>query len=364
MFGIKQYFSKIIAFLNVIVGIGIVLSVIAHNISPGKIAFLQITGLVFPSLAMLSLAFLLYFILTKRKFVVISLLIVLISLSSYPRNFQITIFNKSVPEKNDIKLLTYNVQRFGISNNNEGSQATRDTILNFLIKENAGIYCLQEYHSTSGSLYGPLKKIRDTLGAATYYYESYYNPRYNQLSGLAIFSDYKAIDKGKLKFQGSRTFGIYLDLLINSDTVRLFNIHLASIKLQPADLDYVTNTHPDKDNKSSSIEIYHKLADAYKLREKQINLIRKEINKSPYPVILCGDFNDSPNSWAYNNISSELNDAFREKGNGLSKTYNGPIPMLRIDYIFTDDFYKAKGYHRYRHHWSDHFPISSIITKD
>lgn len=359
----KQYFVRLLAIINIVVGFGIVLSIASHNILPGNITWIQITGLIFPIMAIIALSLLVFFVIIKSKFRVISLLIVIISLTSFPRNFQLTFFNQSTPDNSDLKLVTYNVQRFGIDNNIEKSPAIRDSIISFLIKENADIYCIQEYHSADNNLYEPLKNIRDNLNSITYYYESYFNPRYNQLSGLAIFSCYQAINKGKLKFTGSRTFGIYIDIIVNHDTIRLYNIHLASIKLEPADLDFVTTTNPGKDNHSSTLEIYHKLANAYTLREKQINEIKKEIIASPYPVLLCGDFNDSPNSWAYSEVNSILNDAFKSKGNGIGRTYNGPIPLLRIDYIFTESTYYIKGFHRPMISWSDHFPISAIISK-
>ena len=365
MSGLKQFINKLLAIANIALGIGIVLVTISHNISPGVAAWIQITGLLFPLMAILSVIFLIYFAYSKSKFVFLSLLIVVISFSRYQENFQITFNNQVKPEQEDeFKLLSYNVQRFGINNKNEGLLTTRDTILNFLTAEDADIYCIQEYNSTSSNLYEPLKKIRDNLGAATYYYESYYNPRYNQLSGLVIFSGFQAVNKGKLKFTGSRTFGIFMDIIMNNDTVRVFNIHLASIKLQPEDLDYVLTTNPKKVNQINSIEIYNKLANAYKLREKQVEQLSDEIEQSPYPVILCGDFNDNPNSWAYYQINSLLKDSYKKKGMGLSKTYNGPIPLLRIDYIFYDDNFKTIGYKRYRTYWSDHFPISAIISQN
>lgn len=359
----RQYFIRLLAIFNIAVGFVIGLSVASHNISPGSIAWIQITGLIFPIMAIIALCMFAFFAIIRSKFTIVSLLIVIVSLTCFPRNFQFTFLNKSTPNIDELKLVTYNVQRFGIDKNSEEAPSTRDSIINFLTKENADIYCIQEYHSAGDNLYGPLKKIRDNLHTITYYYESYFNPRYNQLSGLAIFSNYQAVNKGKLKFTGSRTFGIYIDIVINQDTVRLYNIHLASIKLEPADLDFVTTPNPGKDNHSSTLEIYHKLANAYKLREKQINAIKKEINSSPFPVLLCGDFNDSPNSWAYSEINAILNDAFKSKGTGLGITYNGPIPLLRIDYIFTESTYDIVGFHIPKISLSDHFPVSAIISK-
>ena len=199
---------------------------------------------------------------------------------------------------------------------------------------------------------------------ASYYYESYYHPKYNQLLGLVTFSKYNAVNKGKLKFDGSRTFGIYTDLVINKDTVRVFNIHFASIKLQPADLDFVTRRESEnnKQIKSSTYDIYHKLTQAYTLREKQLNYLLNIVKTTPYKILICGDFNDTPSSWIVGQLERYLSDTFVKKGQGISPTYAGPIPYLRIDYILTSNEISTKNFTRYEFKKSDHYPISAIIN--
>lgn len=271
----------------------------------------------------------------------------------------------SVDAKPDqIKVLSYNVQQFGEQTKNQSSLATKSDIINFLLDQNADIVCLQEYHSANNQLYKPLKEIRDILSAKTYYYESYFNPKYNQLSGLVTFSKYKAINKGKLKFTGSRTFGIYTDVVIKNDTIRIFNIHLASIKLKPGDLDFVVNPEADNsdDLKSHTSDIYRKLIQAYLFREKQLKYLVNEIKSTKYEIILCGDFNDTPSSWIYKQLEQHLNDAFVKKGMGIGRTYAGPLPFLRIDYILTGTSFSIVGFTRHNLIKSDHFPISAIIT--
>lgn len=273
--------------------------------------------------------------------------------------------NSDIKQTDQIKILSYNVQNFDEQKKSNTAIATKSEIINFFREQDADIVCIQEYHSTSNRLYEPLKEIRDTLRANTYYYESYFNPKYNQLSGLVTFSKYGAINKGKLKFTGSRTFGIYTDVIIETDTVRIFNIHLASIKLVPEDLDFVVN--PEAENseelKSHSSEIYHKLVQAYILREKQLTYLIDVIDSTKYDIILCGDFNDTPSSWVYYQLENYLTDTFVKKGNGFSRTYAGPLPMLRIDYILTTESFRTKNFTRHNLMLSDHYPISTIVER-
>ena len=351
--------------INIVSGIVLIFSMLAGSIAPSQSPWIQIFGLIYPIIFLINVVFLVYWIIAKSKLVFLSLIIILIGFNNIFDNFQISLVNTSDKQAGQIKVTTYNVQNFRERSGKASDPATKSEIVNFLMKQDADIVCLQEYHSTSNRLYEPLKEIKDTLTAQSYYYESYFNPKYNQLTGLVTFSKYNAVDKGKLKFAGSRTFGIFTDVIINTDTVRIFNIHLASIKLAPEDLDFVVNPDTEKgdDIKNHSSEIYHKLLQAYKLREKQLNYLLKMIKSTEYDIILCGDFNDTPSSWVYGQLEDYLSDAFVKKGTGIGRTYAGPLPFLRIDYILTSDSFSTRGFTRHNLKKSDHYPISAIIEQ-
>jgi endonuclease/exonuclease/phosphatase family metal-dependent hydrolase len=346
------------------VGIALILSVLAGHISISSSSIIQVFGLIYPILTIINLIFLFFWIFTKSKLLFFPILLILVGYGNVFNNFQITIFNQINKQPHQIKVLSYNVQNFKYNNNNSYLE-TKNNIVNFLINEKPDIVCLQEYHSVSNLFYKPLKDIRDSLGASTYYYESYFNRKNNQLSGLVIFSRYKVINKGKLKFHGSRTYCVYTDVIINMDTVRIFNTHLASTRLNPEDIDFVVKPEAEGSEalKNRSTQIYHKLAQAYQLREKQLYYLLNEIKSTPYNIILCGDFNDTPSSWIYKQLANNLQDTFVEKGIGISNTYAGPLPLLRIDYILTSDNIKTCGYKRYDIKKSDHYPISAIIEQ-
>ncbi len=100
-----------------------------------------------------------------------------------------------------------------------------------------------------------------------------------------------------------------------------------------------------------------KLKQAFLLREEQANYIAKHIQKSPYPVLVCGDLNDTPSSYAYNQLSHGLKDAFKEKGIGFGSTYAGTLPFLRIDYAFTSQDCTVDAFRVIPISSSDHYPI-------
>jgi endonuclease/exonuclease/phosphatase (EEP) superfamily protein YafD len=74
-------------------------------------------------------------------------------------------------------------------------------------------------------------------------------------------------------------------------------------------------------------------------------------------VIVCGDFNDVPNSYAYCTIGKGLQNAFTQKGSGLGRTFSGIAPTLRIDNIFADKRFTINQFVRDSKKISDHFPI-------
>ena len=103
------------------------------------------------------------------------------------------------------------------------------------------------------------------------------------------------------------------------------------------------------------------MREAYLLREMQVKYLMKVLEQTRHKVIMAGDFNDTPSSWVYKNVSKDLTDAFVSKGIGLSPTYAGPLPFLRIDYILVDQGYDVTYYSRHKFENSDHYPISAVI---
>ncbi len=349
--------------LNIIAAAVLFMALLASYVPPSDIAVFSIAALIYPIVLFINLIFIFIWLMVKRKYWLLSFLLIILGFNNLINNFQLSFNQDTVKSDSQVKIISYNVQLFATDEKGNDSSDIKNNIIHFLKDEDANIICLQEYHSLDRNVYTPLIDLNNRLLKNSYYYESYFNPRFDQLSGLVIFSNYKAVNKGKLKFPGSRTFGIFTDLLINSDTVRVFNIHLSSIRLQASDIDFVLK--PDfKDQesfKNRSASIYTKLSNAFILREQQMNQVVQEINACRYPIILCGDFNDTPSSYVYSLLSDKLVDNFIKKGHMLGRTYAGNIPYLRIDYIFTSNQFKINMFERpEKLNYSDHFPLISI----
>ena len=107
--------------------------------------------------------------------------------------------------------------------------------------------------------------------------------------------------------------------------------------------------------------IIRKLRTGYIKRARQVDIISAHIDKSPYAVIVCGDFNDPPFSYAYHRITRNLQDAFKNSGNGIASTYIHKYSTYRIDYILHSPSLKSFNFKRLKVELSDHYPIICVF---
>ena len=111
-------------------------------------------------------------------------------------------------------------------------------------------------------------------------------------------------------------------------------------------------------------EIIKRLRSSFENRGNEVEQIKQHIRQSPYPVIICGDFNDTPISYAYRTISKGLTDAFVNSGKGFGNTFVGPLPYFRIDFVLHDPIFKSFGFNTNSSiTLSDHYPITLDFVK-
>ncbi len=86
------------------------------------------------------------------------------------------------------------------------------------------------------------------------------------------------------------------------------------------------------------------------------------IQKSPYPAIICGDFNDTPMSYTYWKLSRGRRDSFKDAGKGFGATYSMLQPLLRIDYILSPKDVRATSHKIVKLKYSDHYPVVATFA--
>jgi endonuclease/exonuclease/phosphatase family metal-dependent hydrolase len=355
---IKRIFHNVIFILCILASAITLLADLAVYINPIKFWYFALLGLAFPYLLFIVFCFCIYYALLRKKWGLIPLITILLSWSNITSTIQFSVFSSNVAlqkSKKEIKIMSYNVRGF-----NKYSWIERlnvdISILGLIKEEDPDIVCFQEFYNARNKKWQ--YKIKSWFRPKKFYKTFYkYAGRDEEDFGIAVFSKYPILKSGQIEFDNSGNTSMYVDLKIKKDTVRLFNNHLQSYQFIKENYDFIDTIGFQSNDKQAIKKISIKLRDAYKLRAEQAQKIVKQIKKSPYPVIVCGDFNDTPVSYTYQKIANGLEDSFIESGSGLGCTFNGFLHILRIDYILTSPEYHAIGYKTIPVDYSDHFPV-------
>ena len=257
--------------------------------------------------------------------------------------------------------MSYNVRVFD-NFKWSGKENSGQMLLDFVAKEQADIICFQEFMVKRSGDFG-LLKISRKLKSTPYKHTKYIHEGLRTKVGLAIFSKYPIVNTGGEYLSDRDQLYIYADIKVENDTIRIFNNHLESNHFSQKQLnliDSLISTSP-KEKKNEYLGIIRNMKTAYINRASQANQIQEEISKSPYPVIVTGDFNDTPVSYTYRQISKGLKDAFVQSGKGLSATYREFMLPLRIDYLLHDPEISSSNFITHDVEFSDHRPIQATF---
>lgn len=179
----------------------------------------------------------------------------------------------------------------------------------------------------------------------------------------AIFSKYPILETGDIPFTESGNSATWSDIKIKNNIIRFYSLHLQSSSISKDAENFSKKANlEDKATWRSAWRMIKKYKSSALKRVDQLELVIDHIKSSPYPIIIGTDLNEVAASYVYRNLNNNFKDAFKEKGFGYGVTYDGAIPGLKIDYIFTDKRYKIVSFESCNHqNISDHFPINSLI---
>jgi endonuclease/exonuclease/phosphatase family metal-dependent hydrolase len=308
-----------------------------------------------PFFIVLNMVFVLLWIFKKpRYWGILSLIVVLMGYKFIDRSVAI---GKSSNDKKDFRILNCNVRIFNVyphlrDKNNKSSKEMLKWVKNF----DADIICLQEFFlSETDPIFFTHKEISKKFPY------SYFKPFLvykEQKFGMAIFSKYPISGNGEIKFRNkSNNQIVYADIKIGNETVRVYNIHLQSMAIDEND---IINSKFDDESKNKLINILLRYKNGSIQRGRQVDELVRHIEACPHKVVVCGDLNEPPYGYAYEELSDVLDNAFQKSGNGFGVTYNGKLPLLRIDNQF---FGKGLNVNKFTVHnemrYSDHYPVSA-----
>jgi len=338
---------------NIIVALMLAATYVVPHINPKSFWLPPMVGLLYPYILFLNVCFVVFWGILYWRYALISSIIILSGFSIHQSYFQL--LPRTTSSKTGIKILSYNVANFYSYLENPKKEKN---ILAFIASQNADIICLQETKLQKSGTLNPvtLKNRFPGIKHCQLAHQSSWN-------GPVTFSSYPIVQMGEIRFKNSNNMVIYSDIKIKQDTIRVYNCHLQSYGIKTDDYS-VIDTLGFEDKKLKEMRaIGSKLKHAYIRRSTQVEKLIKHIESCKYPVIVCGDFNDTAISHTYHALTPALKDAFVESGSGISTTYRGKLPPNRIDYILSSKHFKTYNYKRYKVAFSDHYPISALLVK-
>lgn len=357
----RKLIYKTILAANILFAISLLISYLAVHISPDVFALPAFFGLAYPYLLLVNILFIITWALLLKFEALISVFVIAVGFNHLLNYIKI---GKPLGNKEGtFKVVSYNVRLFNYFENNKNT-TSETRVVNFLKTQNPDILCLQEF-LVLGDPEQKDQMIKNELNGKYYSHIKLIGSGKNRYYGIATYSKFPIIRKGEIIHSGSSSLSIFSDVVIKNDTFRIFNNHLQSFRLKRMErsfFDEMTTTD-DKGTIGDIRNISVSLKKGFALRAHQAQVVKAQIDLSPYPVIVTGDFNDTPVSYSYRKIRKGLNDSFVTSGYGAGFTYRGNYPPNRIDYILYDNALESRQFDIIKAKYSDHYPVVAWLRK-
>jgi endonuclease/exonuclease/phosphatase family metal-dependent hydrolase len=355
-------FDKFVLLLAVFATIGLICGIMAGKKDPIDNVYLAFAGLAYPFLLFINVVFLLWWLL-RRKWIFATITIAIIAFGWHTLIATIGFFgNSGKEEKGDdkqIRMMTFNVHNFKPYGDEITEEITQKMIA--VVKgQHPDVICFQEFFTRFKGPYDTVDSLKKLLNAPYYYFMPSMESE-SEAIGLAIFSRYPIQNKGFIEFENTGNGSIYVDLKVNNQTLRVYNVHLQSISFDKEDYTYLDKVKEMDAEVSSTKRIIRMLRTAFRKRSGQVKMMKAHMRNCQIPYVITGDFNDTPASYAVRQMTDSLQNAFIKKGQGLGRTYNGKFPNFQIDYIATTKEFEIINYKIIEAKLSDHFPVRSDI---
>jgi len=333
-----NFIDKLLYFVNSILATLLLFSFLLQFIKPSLFPYLSFMSLSVPILLIINLLFFVYWLVKLKKQFILSLFVLLIGYNQVLSFFKLS-DNIERVSPDTISVMSYNVRLFNLYNWIDSD--VENDMISFIDSQEPDVINMQEYRSSE----------KFSLDNYQYQHSSLSDGKTSY--GLAIFSKLQIVNQGIIKSDNMSTIAIFIDVKKYSDTLRFYNIHLQSFKLE-SELEVLDEQNSDK--------ILNIFDNTFKIQENQSNIISKHIQNSPYKVVVSGDFNNTAYSYVYKLLKGDLVDSFDSAGSGFGSTYNFKYFPMRIDFILMDKTFRINDFKTFSQNLSDHFPIISTFN--
>ncbi|MCY4778450.1 endonuclease/exonuclease/phosphatase family protein [Sphingobacterium sp. UT-1RO-CII-1] len=353
-------FSKTIFLFNTVVASLLLLSYSASFINPKTVWPIAFLGLGFLPLLILNIGFVVYWLLRKPKYALLSFLSIILGWSLLNQHVGFTTPSLIKKDKETIRVMTFNAHLFKKINQTSDEQV-KEHVIDLLQDTDPDILCIQEFFTKIKGTKKMTERIKREIGYTDYFFEAAVKSQHEGY-GQVIFSKYPIIRSGTItenEYGINRT--IFADVVKGADTIRVYNIHLRSFGLQKEDKIVIQSPSATKADEVATRKIGRKLKHAFAARSDQAEALRAHIDSTKYPILVMGDFNDTPMSYSVNLIGKGLKNTFREKGWGWGVTHYEMLPLFQIDYIFCSPRFNVENFKIEKVELSDHYPVWSDL---
>jgi endonuclease/exonuclease/phosphatase family metal-dependent hydrolase len=327
--------DKIIFLLNSILTLALCLAFLLPFLSPKLFPQIAVLGLVTAPLILVNILFVVYWLLKLKRHFLLSSFVLVLGIHHFSALFGFS--EKQVFLNDDCKIMSYNVRLF-----NAYKWSTKDSlnykIYDFIKEKDPDILAIQEFYpEKKNAIHYPYQYLEKNPGSKAY---------------QALYSNYKITNQGSLGFQDSGNNAIFIDVLKNQDTLRIYNVHLQSFSI---------DKNAENFGEKNSEKLLKKLSVFFKKQAVQTSMIEQHVKSCPYKTIITGDFNNNAFSWVYRKLATDKEDAFINAGSGFGKTFDYFFPM-RIDFILVDESITINNFKSYPVNYSDHYPIMARVN--
>jgi endonuclease/exonuclease/phosphatase family metal-dependent hydrolase len=370
MTSLRKFTKRFFILLNIVVGVLFLLACCNAFLHPDKWWLVALLAFFFPLFLIILVVFLIFWIFVRPHYILISLICLLAGWKNIHAfiGFNPTSHDFTHKDSSSIRILTWNVRSWDeFTTKKIGASHHRIPMLELVGKQNADILCFQEFYEPADTSRSNIRYIQKQLQFPYFFFSRDFHSHSNKYeTGVIIFSKFPIVSSSQTFFKSDiiqKTESlIAADINVNGNIIRVFTTHLQSVLFKQKDFRNVEIVRNAEDSiLQASRSLAKKLKDALGLRGYQADTVRRQLDASPFPLVICGDFNDVPNSYTYFHIRGNLQDAFIAKGFGIGRTYIHISPTLRIDYILPSHDFLIIQSMRLISPYSDHYAVLSDL---
>jgi endonuclease/exonuclease/phosphatase family metal-dependent hydrolase len=287
----------------------------------------------------------------------LALLVTLAGVPFWRSTFQVSADSDSVfmPDPGSLTIVNYNVKNFDHYTYSRVGSDVPERLLDWLVATQADVLCLQEVQDLGKAPFNATQRLREAGYRHTATFDQKARP-----SGLVVYAKHPIVGVDNAYFGGQNGL-VSADMVWQTDTLRIINVHLHSMTLR---FEGLRKSQDMAQTKAALREIARKMKKGYEERTEQAALLSEWIAASPYPVIVCGDFNETPYSYVYRMLQKQLSNAYEEKGRGFGFTFRSAPYWIRIDHQFYDpNRLNLVAFKTHREiTLSDHYPLRATYS--